>query len=76
MGVAMMFFCVGVQVLAIGGIWILLWRRNRERHAVIKEREGDEGEELEMCLRDITDLQNEHFRVRLKTSLLFGPAEC
>lgn len=76
LGVAMMFFCVGVQVLAIGGIWILLWRRNRERHAVIKEREGDEGEELEMCLRDITDLQNEHFRVRLKTSLLFGSAEC
>ncbi|RDI78123.1 hypothetical protein Vi05172_g11910 [Venturia inaequalis] len=37
LGVAMMFFCVGVQVLSIGGIWFLLWKRNRERDAGEKD---------------------------------------
>ncbi|KAE9989605.1 hypothetical protein EG327_002482 [Venturia inaequalis] len=66
LGVAMMFFCVGVQVLSIGGIWFLLWKRNRERDA--GEKDGvDNGvdnmvEGFEMGLQDMTDLQNKHFR--------------
>ncbi|QDS73757.1 hypothetical protein FKW77_005089 [Venturia effusa] len=62
LGVAMMFFCVGVQVLSIGGIWVLLWRRNRERDAMSTSGEENEMEGFEMGLKDATDLQNKHFR--------------
>lgn len=70
LGVAMMFFCVGVQVLAIGGIWSLLWKRNRERDGLIGNGVDDEVEGFEMGLKDMTDLQNRYFRVSL-VKLLF-----
>ncbi|TID24483.1 hypothetical protein E6O75_ATG02848 [Venturia nashicola] len=66
LGVAMMFFCVAVQVLSIVGIWVLLWKRNRERDSMVKNGEDSvvDGvmEGFEMGLGDRTDLQNKHFR--------------
>lgn len=61
LGVGMMFFCVGVQVLSISAIWVLLARRKKVRNlANTSEREMMEG--YENGFRDLTDLQNTHFR--------------
>ncbi|EME43936.1 hypothetical protein DOTSEDRAFT_130102 [Dothistroma septosporum NZE10] len=30
-GMGIMFFCIGMQVGCISGIWLLSWRRNLER---------------------------------------------
>lgn len=63
LGVAMMLFCVGVQVFSICGIWFLLWKRNRERDAMFNDGEENEVEGFEMGLKDMTDFENKHFRV-------------
>ncbi|KAH9907076.1 major facilitator superfamily transporter [Xylariomycetidae sp. FL2044] len=64
LGVGMMFFCIAVQVLALVGIWILLWLRNRSRRS-ITHSDGLAGEEdrqaYERGLLDETDKQNLHF---------------
>jgi len=60
LGVGMMFFCVGIQVLSICGIWVLLWLRNKSRRAT--QIESDEIEAYEDGFRDLTDFQNKHFR--------------
>lgn len=63
LGVAMMLFCVGVQVFSICSIWFLLWKRNRERDAMFNDGEENEVEGFEMGLKDMTDFENKHFRV-------------
>lgn len=60
LGVGMMFFCVGVQVLSICGIGALLWWRNRCRERV--RVEGDDVRGFENGFKDLTDLQNKQFR--------------
>lgn len=57
-----MFFCVGIQVLSICGIWFVLWRRNAKRGQILGgEQSSTEG--YEMGFRDMTDKENIHFRV-------------
>ncbi|CAO2654934.1 Nn.00g116670.m01.CDS01 [Neocucurbitaria sp. VM-36] len=61
LGVGMMFFCIGLQVLSIVGLWVLLWMRNRSRaSANVSERDVIEG--YENGFRDLTDLENVHFK--------------
>ena len=61
LGVGMMFFCIGVQVLSIVGLWVLLWTRNRSRAtANLSERDVIEG--YENGFRDLTDKENVHFK--------------
>lgn len=60
LGVGMMFFCIGIQVLSISSIWLLLLHRNKSRAANLSEREILEG--YENGFRDMTDLENIHFR--------------
>ncbi|KAF2704112.1 MFS general substrate transporter [Pleomassaria siparia CBS 279.74] len=60
LGVGMMFFCIGVQVVSIVGLWVLLWNRNRSREtATMSERDLIKG--YENGFRDLTDLENVHF---------------
>lgn len=61
LGVGMMFFCVGVQVLSLGGIWFLLWNRNRIRRRDVSAEDRERTYELGFL--DLTDLQNKHFEV-------------
>lgn len=69
LGVGMMFFCIGVQVFSLLGLWGLLWVRNRKRRAVYSERGVDDGVRQTMAyekgMRDETDLENEYFQVSL-----------
>jgi hypothetical protein len=61
LGVGMMFFCIGIQVLSIVAIWILFWQRNKSRaSATITERDAIEG--YENGFKDLTDLENVHFK--------------
>ncbi|KAL3476051.1 major facilitator superfamily transporter [Aspergillus californicus] len=66
LGVGMMFFCIGVQVFCLLGIWGLLWARNRERRRRFGERGVDElGRRAlahEKGMRDETDFENEYFQ--------------
>ncbi|KAJ9137063.1 Major facilitator superfamily transporter [Pleurostoma richardsiae] len=64
LGVGMMFFCVGVQVFSLAGIWVLLWYRNRSRMAYHAEAQTNEGMALayEKGLLDETDWQNKYFQ--------------
>ncbi|KAF7192467.1 putative transporter, partial [Pseudocercospora fuligena] len=59
LGVGMMFFCIGVQVLCITGIWVLLWRRNAARKSSTTTANAAEAHEL--GLKDVTDKNNPHF---------------
>lgn len=61
LGVGMMFFCIGVQVLSIVGLWMLLWRRNQSRAAMRTEENVARGREL--GFQDVTDLKNPYFMV-------------
>lgn len=65
LGVAMMFFCIGVQVLCLVGIWALLWFRNRSRSALHADVQTAELHVLayERGMMDETDLQNKYFKV-------------
>ena len=57
----MMFFCIGVQVLSISGIWILVAHRNKLRASVDSPERGVlEG--YENGFKDMTDIENPHFR--------------
>ena len=55
----MMFFCIAIQVLSIAGIGLLLWWRNKKRAGV--QETGSEA--YEKGFLDLTDLENEHFKV-------------
>lgn len=60
LGVGMMFFCVAMQVLCILGIWFVLWKRNSKR------KDGWAGNvrlAAENGFVDVTDLENEQFKV-------------
>lgn len=61
LGVGMMFFCIGVQVLSISSIWILLGHRNKLR-ALVDTFERGVLEGYENGFRNMTDLENLHFR--------------
>ncbi|KAL3463618.1 major facilitator superfamily domain-containing protein [Aspergillus heterothallicus] len=66
LGVGMMFFCIGVQVVCLVALWGLLWVRNRGRKGVC-EREGvDEVARVRLAhergMGDETDLENEYFQ--------------
>ncbi|KAI7095408.1 allantoate permease [Hortaea werneckii] len=61
LGVGMMFFCVGIQVLSICGIWFVLWRRNARRGQILGGEQSP-AEGYEMGFRDMTDKENIHFR--------------
>jgi MFS transporter, ACS family, allantoate permease len=68
LGVGMMFFCIGVQVLALAGLWTLFWVRNKRRNALVaglspEETVGVEQRAYEMGFQDITDLRNPYFKV-------------
>lgn len=65
LGVGMMFFCIGVQVLCLIGLGVLFWTRNRSRrlfHAEVPDN-GHHVLAAEKALRDETDFQNEYFKV-------------
>ncbi|KAF1362673.1 hypothetical protein EJ07DRAFT_105838, partial [Lizonia empirigonia] len=74
LGVGMMFFCIGVQVLSISSIWLLLFHRNKSRAANLSEREILEG--YENGFRDMTDLENIHFRYVYRCSCTCGRELC
>lgn len=61
LGVGMMFFCIVVQVLSIGGMWALLVHRNKTR-ALMDSSERGVREGYENGFKDMTDLENLHFR--------------
>jgi hypothetical protein len=61
LGAGKMFFYIGVRVLSIGGIWVLLARKNAARSSANKsEREVMEGHKN--GFRDKVDLKNVYFR--------------
>jgi ACS family allantoate permease-like MFS transporter len=61
LGVGMVFFCIGVQVLSILGIWGVLWKRYKSRKGKnLGERDRLEG--YDNGFGDLTDLENVHFR--------------
>ncbi|BCS23745.1 uncharacterized protein APUU_40189S [Aspergillus puulaauensis] len=66
LGVGMMFFCIGVQVFCLLGLWGLLWIRNWKRRTVYREAGVDDGVRQTMAyergMRDETDLENEYFQ--------------
>ncbi|KAF2163960.1 hypothetical protein M409DRAFT_68203 [Zasmidium cellare ATCC 36951] len=59
LGVGMMFFCIGIQVLSIGGLWVLLWRRNVSRRKLNATNDRSAGYEL--GFQDVTDKANKYF---------------
>ena len=60
LGVAMMLFCTGVQVVCLVGLWVLLWWRNKTRKAV---REAATDEQMyERGFLDETDKENKFFK--------------
>lgn len=60
LGVAMMFFCIAVQVMCLVGIWVLLWMRNKSRRTV---REAASVEQMyERGFLDETDKENLFFQ--------------
>jgi ACS family allantoate permease-like MFS transporter len=61
LGVGMMFFCIGVQVLSISVIWVLLGHRNKLR-AAVNASERDVLKGYENGFKYMTDLENLHFR--------------
>lgn len=61
LGVGMMFFCIGVQVICICSIWFLLYKRNAKRAAGWV---GNERLAAKNGFMDLTDLENEQFMVR------------
>lgn len=68
LGVGMMFFCIGVQVLCLVGIWALFWSRNKKRRALVPAEVTGLGSEpvvrqVEGGLLDETDLENPYFKV-------------
>ncbi|KAK2006703.1 major facilitator superfamily transporter [Colletotrichum eremochloae] len=62
LGVAMMIFCIGVQIACLCGIWALLWFRNRSRRSEHAASQENEHQAYERGLLDETDLQNKYFK--------------
>ena len=73
LGVGMMFFCIGVQVLCISGIWLLLWRRNAASKHLRTVENAMQAREL--GLQDVTDRKNPYFEVRNCRSVLCCQAD-
>jgi MFS transporter, ACS family, allantoate permease len=71
LGVGMMFFCVGTQVLCLVSLWVLLWWRNKSRArelAVVEPERVAEGHTK--ALLDETDLQNPYFKASISASVV------
>lgn len=64
----MMFFCIGVQVICIVGLWLLLQRRNAARKGKRTVHGG-----LDLGLNDVTDLKNPNFKVSGINQARAGP---
>ncbi|TDZ32609.1 putative transporter [Colletotrichum spinosum] len=62
LGVAMMIFCVGLQIACLCGLWALLWGRNRSRKAEHADSLENEQQAYERGLLDQTDLENKYFK--------------
>ncbi|KXJ89931.1 allantoate permease [Microdochium bolleyi] len=62
LGVAMMIVCVGLQILCLGGMLTLFWRRNKSRKEYHAPTQENEQRGYELSLSDETDLQNKHFK--------------
>jgi len=70
LGVGMMLFCIGAQVLLLVIIWLLLWTRNKKNAKKLEELGSSGLGGYERALLDETDLQNPHFKVFTLPSLL------
>lgn len=85
LGVGMMFFCTGLQLFCLSGLWVLLWTRNKKRRAM---RAGDLRPQEEIIqevhragLADETDFENLYFEVSnelytFMTHLLISSTVC
>ncbi|CAI0647092.1 unnamed protein product, partial [Colletotrichum noveboracense] len=62
LGVAMMIFCVGLQIACLAGIWVLLWTRNHSRKTEHAESPENEQQAYERGLLDQTDFENKYFK--------------
>ncbi|KAJ3537197.1 hypothetical protein NM208_g6418 [Fusarium decemcellulare] len=62
LGVAMMLFCVGVQILCLVSLWVLFWFRNRSRRDEHQNTPENEVQAHERGLADETDQQNRYFK--------------
>ncbi|KAJ3947838.1 uncharacterized protein N0V96_002073 [Colletotrichum fioriniae] len=69
LGVAMMIFCVGMQIACLCGLWCLLWVRNRSRRAEHATSEENEQQAYERGLLDETDLQNKYFKLQTQLNI-------
>lgn len=66
LGVGMMFFCIGIQVIAICSIWALLWKRNAARRKITGGQDTVEG--YANGFKDVTDKENTFFKVSMACS--------
>ncbi|KAF4977267.1 hypothetical protein FZEAL_6155 [Fusarium zealandicum] len=62
LGVAMMLFCVGLQIACLVSLWLLLWARNRSRRVEHENSPENEVQAQERGFADETDLQNKYFK--------------
>jgi hypothetical protein len=65
LGVGMMLFCIGAQVICLVSLWALFWIRNKRNARKLQGMEDDGLQGYERALLDETDLQNPHFKVCL-----------
>lgn len=72
LGVAMMLFCVGLQIVCLLSLWVLLWMRNRSRRHMHLDSPENEAEAHERGLADQTDKENKYFKVSDVSSILFN----
>ncbi|KKY17689.1 putative allantoate permease [Phaeomoniella chlamydospora] len=62
LGVGMMFFCIGIQVICLISLWVLFWYRNKKRRQETSGKTEDDEKFYEASFADSTDLQNRQFR--------------
>lgn len=72
LGVAMMIFCVGLQIACLAGIWVLLWTRNHSRKTEHAESPENEQQAYERGLLDQTDFENKYFKVSDPQAVFLG----
>ncbi|KAH7324758.1 major facilitator superfamily transporter [Stachybotrys elegans] len=62
LGVSMMLFCIGLQIVCLCSIWAILWFRNKSRKANHEDTPVNQREAMERGLDDQTDFQNKYFK--------------
>jgi MFS transporter, ACS family, allantoate permease len=73
LGVAMMIFCVGMQIICLVGLWTILWLRNRSRQNEHDDSEESQRAAFERGMLDETDFENRYFKVSCHTMYTSGP---